>query len=57
MVHAGQTYDLVICFECSRVEIYVDDEPQEGFFVTDSPQPTFDNTLRDAKVKLAKKRK
>ena len=54
-VHAGKTYDLAICFECLQVAVYVDDKRQAGFLVTDSPQPTFDNVLKDAKVKLAEK--
>lgn len=55
VTHAGTTYDLVICFECSWVYLYTDkgDKPQV-FMTTGAPQKALDKFLTDAKVKLPK---
>lgn len=52
-LHEGKTVDLVICFECFQVQIYVGDE-QDSVLLTDSPQSVFDKLLSDAGVPLAK---
>jgi hypothetical protein len=51
----GKTADFVICFECYQVQVFVGDKKGDGFLTTNSPQPTFDGVLRDAKVPLAEK--
>jgi len=49
--HEGKSVDLVICFECYSLRVYVGD--QEGtVLVTDSPAPTLNAVLREAKVPL-----
>lgn len=55
--HAGRTLDLVICFECGHVYIYLDGAQQESLTTTRSPEPIFDQVLKDAKVPLAPKAK
>ena len=51
----GKTHDFVICFECYQVQWYIDGNKADGFLITDSPQPTFDQALMDADVPLADK--
>lgn len=51
--HAGKTVDLVICFECLQVKVYSADEPDGSFLTAGSPQPVFDQILREAGVPLA----
>jgi hypothetical protein len=53
----GKATDLVICFECLQVEAYIDGKPNDGFLTSSSPQPVFDQALRDAGVPLAEKRR
>ncbi len=48
----GKTVDLVICFECLSVEVYVDGEAKKGFLTTDEPQKEFDRVLKAADIKL-----
>ena len=48
-------FDLVICFECFAISVYVDGERKSGFLTSDSPQPVFDRVLRDARIPLAPK--
>jgi hypothetical protein len=50
----GKTVDLVICFECLSVEVYVDGEKKEGFLTTGEPQKGFDAALKTAGVALPK---
>jgi hypothetical protein len=51
----GKTVDLVICFECLRIQAIVGDK--HHFLRTmGSPQPAFDQVLRDAKVPLPPKK-
>jgi hypothetical protein len=61
-IHAeydGKTVDLLICFECALVYVYLDGKNEETAVVTISryAQPIFDTVLRDAKIILAKKKK
>jgi hypothetical protein len=51
VTHDGKTADFVICFECFQVKAFAGDKLQ-GFLVTNSPQPTFDTVLKEAKVPL-----
>lgn len=53
VVFNGRTVDYLICFECERVHVF------EGSSATDMPvntssQPVFDQSLRDAGLKLGK---
>jgi hypothetical protein len=50
----GKTVDLVICFQCLSVEVFVDGEKQKGFLTTGEPQKEFDQALKAAGIKLAK---
>jgi hypothetical protein len=56
-VHNGKTYDLLICFECGAVYVYVDgaDKPAHSLMISKSPNKLLDKILTDAKVPLAKK--
>jgi hypothetical protein len=48
------TTDLVICFQCKSVSVYLNDKSEKGFLTTGDPQPTFDAVLKAAGVKLPK---
>jgi hypothetical protein len=50
----GKTVDLVICFQCLQVQVFVDGERTKGFLTTGEPQKEFDTTLKAASVKLPK---
>jgi hypothetical protein len=56
-VHEGKTVDVLICFECYWVYVYLDDkeEPADRIAITRDAQPLFDKVLRDAGIPLAKK--
>lgn len=49
-----KTVDLVICFQCLSVQVYIDGKNADGFLVTDDPQAAFDAVLKAAGVKLPK---
>ena len=54
-VHGGKTVDMVICFQCYQIEFYTDGiRDKGGRLVTASPQRTFNEVLKAAKVPLAK---
>jgi hypothetical protein len=53
VAHAGKTFDLVICFECQPIKVFVGEKQEESVETTGSPQPTFDQLLRDAGIKLS----
>jgi hypothetical protein len=56
-VHEGKTTDLLICFECSRVFVYLDGKKVVSRVLgPGADQEMFDKILRDAGVPLAKKR-
>lgn len=52
VTHDGKTIDFLICFECMRVEIYADQMRDGDFLTARSPQPVFDEVLRQAGVSL-----
>jgi hypothetical protein len=52
LVHDGKTIDLLINFECESAWIYLEDQSLGLFCTTGSPQPIFDQVLRDAGVPL-----
>ena len=49
-----ETIDLVICFQCLSVQVYVNDKSEKGFLTTGEPQPALDAVLKAAGVKLPK---
>ena len=53
----GEAADVVICFECDQVEVYLgpNSEPDQHLLTTASPEPEFDKVLREAGVPLARK--
>lgn len=53
--HDGNTIDLVICYECLSVYVYVGDKKEGEIPTTDSPQDTFNSVLKGAKVRLPEK--
>jgi hypothetical protein len=57
-IFEGKTYDLVICFECHWVYIYIDkgDKP-DVYMTSESFQKQFNTILTGAKVPLAKPEK
>jgi hypothetical protein len=52
--YEGKTVDLVICFECLSMKVYLGDAVVT-VYTTNSPQAAFDKLLRDANVPLAAK--
>jgi len=58
-IHATQnerTVDLLICFRCSQVMVYLDGNWERPFLVTSSsPEPILDKVLIEANVPLAPK--
>jgi hypothetical protein len=46
------TVDLVVCFECSKVEVYVDGKQVQALDIDDSPHELLDGVLRAAHVPL-----
>jgi hypothetical protein len=52
-VHQGDSIDLVICFECGLVIVYTNATDASGFKITDSPQSTFNDALREVGLKVA----
>lgn len=53
VTHQEEQHDFVICFRCHSGEWYTNDKMSEVFLLTDSPQPIFDRTLKEASVTLA----
>lgn len=50
----GKAVDLVICFQCLAVQVYVGGQPGEGFLTTGEPRAAFDAVLKAAGVELPK---
>ena len=56
--HNKKTVDILICFECTQVLVYLDDQRQEPYLpISRSPEPVFDKVLTEAYVPLAPKPK
>jgi hypothetical protein len=55
--HQGKAVDILICFECHWVYVYLDGKKEAAAKLTIDRafQPLFDKVLRDAKIPLAKK--
>ncbi|SRR5712691_8017143 len=51
---AGETVDLVICFECLQVQTYA--AHGKGVLTTDLPEPTFNRALEAAGLPVAKRK-
>lgn len=52
-VHNGKRIEFVICFKCLQVNVYVDGTETSNFFITSSPQATFNEALRAAGIVIA----
>jgi hypothetical protein len=48
-----ETVELVICFECLSIQVYVNGNMAKGFLTTGDPQKEFDAILNAAGVKLS----
>lgn len=55
--YEGETVEFVICFECFQVLVYAGEKGDGSFLTTASPQPVFDDVLREAGVPLAESAK
>ena len=51
----GKTVDLVICFECMQIEVFIGQERAKGVLTTGAAQPLFNKLLNTAKVPLPEK--
>jgi hypothetical protein len=49
------TVEIVICFECSRIEVYVDKEAKVDLTVDKTPAVLLDKILKDAKIRVTEK--
>ena len=55
MVSNGKTIDLLICFHCGQAQVWQDDRLVTYFTISGSPEPVFDQALRDAGLPVAPK--
>jgi hypothetical protein len=53
---AGRVTELLICFECSQVQVWQDGNLIKTFIIGDRPESVFDDALRRAGLPLAPKR-
>ena len=53
----GKTVELVICYECLSMKVYVDGKAKRAVLTTSSPAIVFNQALKDAKVPLPKQAK
>ena len=49
----GKTTDFIICFECYQVQVVVDGLQQKAVLVTRTPEPAFNEALKQAKLPLS----
>ncbi|MGH8519744.1 MAG: hypothetical protein ACREUE_20010 [Panacagrimonas sp.] len=49
----GKVTDFIICFECFQVQVMVDGLPQKAVLVTRTPEPAFNEALKQAKLPLS----
>lgn len=49
----GKTTDFIICFECFQVQVVVDGLPQKAVLVTRTPESSFNEALKQAKLPLS----
>jgi hypothetical protein len=50
-----QTIDLVICFMCAQVKVYINGQESETILISTSPRATFNEVLDHARVPLSDK--
>jgi hypothetical protein len=53
--HEGRTVELVLCFQCSTIRVYLDGQRQSDIRTASSPQELLDRLLTEAGVPLAPK--
>ena len=53
LTKADLVTDFVICFQCGDVQVFKGDQLDHSFFVSGSPQPTFDRVLKQHNLPLA----
>jgi hypothetical protein len=56
-VSGKRTVDLVVCFMCAQVQVYVDGKQEETILISTTPRATFNDVLTKAGVPLAEKAK
>lgn len=49
----GKVTDFIICFECYQVQVVIDGLPQKAVLVTRTPEPAFNEALKQAKLPLS----
>jgi hypothetical protein len=54
VVRGDQTVDLLICFECQRIDVFTNKSSGRAY-TSGSPQKVFDSVLMSAKVPLGKR--
>jgi hypothetical protein len=54
VVSGNQKLDLVICFECGKIDVYTNFQSGQAY-VDGSPQAIFDQALTSAKISLGKR--
>jgi len=54
VVNGNQKLDLVICFECGKIDVYTNFQSGEAY-VDGSPQAIFDRVLTSAKIPLGER--
>jgi hypothetical protein len=52
--HDGKTVTLVICFECSQLDVYEAPAGARRLLISTSPEPVLDRMLKDAGIPKAK---
>ena len=50
-----ETVDLVICFQCLSIQVYINGNMAKGFLTSGDPQSEFDAALTAAGIQLAKR--
>lgn len=50
--HNNKNHDVVICFQCSQIQTYIDDQPAGNCEVNESPEPLLTDLLRHAGIPL-----
>ena len=51
----GKTVDLILCFECNQIQIFLDGERLPDILVGRKPQTLLDGLLKEGKIPLAEK--
>ncbi len=48
------TVDLVICFKCAQVKVYINNQESETILISESPRPLFNEMLDRAHIPISK---